>query len=205
MSQDTDAMQVVWADSPGSSSQPRGRGPSNLGRAGDGRGPPSVGAGPQELLAIKQRLISAAQRPRDVRRPGGAAGAMFAAGSGPAGGVAGAARLLQSEQLLEGLLARPLQHAASGAAGAAGTAQEQPALSAGPSELGGAVGGGGPHRTPGTHLRSILKRRGSAGRHTPASSVQFSLAGASTAKKGRRGGTGPVRGREASGQFCNHR
>ncbi|KAL4448106.1 hypothetical protein ABPG75_005325 [Micractinium tetrahymenae] len=209
MSQDTDAMQVVWADSPGSSSQPPGRGRSNLGRGGGGRrlpGAAGAGSGPQELHAIKQRLISAAQRPRDVRRPGGAAGAVFSVGGGAAGAVAGAARLLHSEQLLEGLLARPQQPAgpAAGAAPAA-VAQEQSALSGGPSELGAGVGGGGPHRTPGTHLRSILKRRGggpagSASRHTPGSSVHFSLNGDSTSKKGRRAGAGSSGKKRQAGQ-----
>lgn len=197
MSQDTDAMQVVWHDSPSSSSQQPGRSLSNLGRAGAGgatagnrAGAGSAPAkGAQELNAIKQRLISAAQRPRDVRRAGGSAAAF---GSGAAAASA-AARLLQSEQLLEGLLARQ-QPAAAAAASAA--AQEHSGVTGGTSEPGAA---GGPHRTPGAHLRSILKgRRGAggggvapAGRHTPASSVQFTL-NDSTSKKTRRAGAGQV-------------
>lgn len=195
MSQDTDVMQVVWADSPGSSSQPRACGRSNLG---------CTAGGSHERLAIKQRLISIAKRPGDVRRPGGTAGALFAAGGGASGSVAGAARLMRSEQLLEGLLARTQQPAVAGTAGAA-AAQGQTALSGGPSDLGASIGGGGPHRTPGTQLRSILKRNGvgpagSASRHTPASSVHFSLAGSSTSKTGRRAGAGRVSGARACRQ-----
>lgn len=170
-------MQVVWQESPGASSQPLGRTLSNLGRTGVAGGP-GPGLGAQEFSAIKQRLISAAQKPRDVRRP-----------PGPALAAAAGARMQQqSEQLLEGLLARQQP------AGAAAQQQQQHSgQSAAASGDAGAACGASAHRTPAAHLRGILKRRGSgpggSGGRTPVSSVKFTTTG-SGCKGGRsaRGG-----------------
>lgn len=178
-------MQVVWHDSPGGSSQSQpARSLSNLGRSA-GLG------GAQDLTAIKQRLISAAQKPRDVRRP-----------AGPALVASGGVRLHQGgEQLLEGLLARqrPVQLQPQAQAQ---QPQQQPQVQQEPSC--GSGGGNGAHRTPATQLRSILKRRaggglgGSGGRRTPASSVKFSLA--DSGSKGGRGGRGGAAALGSSGK-----
>ena len=178
-------MQVVWHDSPGASSQHQARTVSNLGRPAAAPRGAAVGGGAQELSAIKQRLISAAQKPRDVRRPGPP--------------LPGAGRLQQSEQFLEGLLARQQQQQPDVAA-LAGAAPPPPAEhsnhSGAHSDLAVAGGGsgGGAHRTPATHLRGILKRRGGGsggrGRQTPASSVKFSLNQSSGKRARHRGGAG---------------
>ncbi len=159
-------MQVVWHDSPGGSSQGQPtRSLSNLGR--------STGlSATHDLTAIKQRLISAAQKPRDVRRP-----------AGPALAPAAGARLHQGgEQLLEGLLARQRPAPAQPQPPAQQQQQQQQLCRSG--------GSNGAHHTPATQLRSILKRRAGApgssgGRRTPASSVKFSLA--DSGSKGGRG------------------
>lgn len=106
MSQDTDALCVVWHDSPGASQL---LGPAGFRTAAAGTGAPAPAAGAtagaqqqqqqqqRQLDAIKQRLISAVQRPRGaVQQRAGQA----LLGRGPRG--AGDA---QAEALLEGLFA----------------------------------------------------------------------------------------------------
>lgn len=104
MSQDSDALCVVWHDSPGAS-QLLGPAGGRTAAAGTGAPAPAAGAtaGAQQqqqqrqLHAIKQRLISAVQRPRGVVQQHAGQALL---GRGPR--VAGNA---QAEALLEGLFA----------------------------------------------------------------------------------------------------
>ena len=225
MSQDTDALCVVWHDSPGASQL----GPAALGRISGGGGasqqqqqpPPS--APQQDFRAIKQRLISAAARPRGPLAARGG-GQPLLAGGRPAGADAGA------DAMLEGLFSHMQQQQQAAAAaprpggrpGGGSTLAAVPECSVFSGSLSVDAGGGGAHRTPATHLKGILKKGGAPGsqpqaggaqRLTPASGVKFSLGGAggvsSTAKLGAGrstgrahggGGGGAARARRQSGQ-----
>lgn len=198
-------MQVVWHDSPGDgSSHARPRPFSMLGRttstapaaaaAAATAAAKAAAGGPTELTAIKQRIISVAQKPRDTRRLGAA--------------PVGHGGRMQSEQFLEGLLARQgLQQPNGGGTSHqqkrtpdGTTAPEYSAQSGAPSDTGAGMEAlshcPSSQRTPGTHLRGILKRPvsggggsggrsvgGIGGKHTPASSVKFRLHGSSGRRK----------------------
>lgn len=164
LSQDGDSICVVWHDSPGTSQPtlPPGSCPNNT----------HAGMPVQNFNALKQRLISAAQKPRD--HPHKAGHLLLAA---PHSGRA----TTQADALLDGLFSRaqpaggdtPGRHDMS-------VVPETSHMSACHSDLTGAQGC---HKTPATHLRGILKRAQAAPAKggTPGSNVKFELAG-STAK-----------------------
>ena len=168
MSQDTDAMQVVWSDSPSTSQQP-----------GVGRGPAGPASGacavthPEQLQHLKNRLLSVAQRVPNPGRPA----------------TAGHGQQMQADQLLEGLLgkgragrAAAVHVPAAAVAGASRGSPVGPGAEPAAALTAGAESGSASqlHRTPGTGLGGILAGRArlgcgsvgaGGGKHTPATGI----------------------------------
>eukprot|EP00887_Chlorella_sp_A99_P004604 scaffold4.g4604.t1 len=158
MSQDTDAMQVVWSDSPSVSQA-----------TAVGGGVPAPGGPPADrFVEVKNRLISAAQRPREPARGAAARHGRVAAA-------------LQGDTLLEGLFRRPAppqeqqHHQRQQQKQGEGGPPEPAVLSAGRADVAAASQ---PQRTPATGLRGRLRRAGGllggGARHTPASGPDWS-------------------------------